>query len=518
MAAPSTLRVQSLKLQGPVFDKLVDPLQQGRAAEIPRQLLVEGPTGTGKSIGLAAFVKRYMRTYPGVNCVVLRKIKADLSGSFMQMWEEEVLDYSDPDDLWMLYGNRGYLLSHQSRHYYEYPNGSKLWCLGTDNWKRVKSKSYGLVWFMEGTEFEEDHLEGLLTRLRKRRSDPEYLPWRGVICDTNPEHPTHWLNERANRGDIYRITTTLQDNPGYFDRDRGEFTEAGEEYKDILAKLKGHNYGRYVAGEWVAAEGQILDWDAKRQTFTGRIVRRPGQRDRLEFPMTHRVLGDFVELKGYAASYDWGKRHAGCLQVWGIDDEERMYLVEEVYHAERPLHWWAEWVVKFHKEYELRVVVCDNAAADSISHFNRELMRKAGAKTTIAVPCDKRSGNRQQSNLEVLQELFSDDLDGKPFVFFKEDALAHGPDQTLSIKRTVDEIPGYVYAPYEPGRNKGRPEERPDPACVDDGLDAMTYMRVYLLGGRSVAEKVNQVDPELNPHEAMREEYWRRRAQRKVRA
>ncbi len=502
-------RVQSLSFQGPVYDDLIAPQQEDRMDSIPRHLLVEGPTGTGKSVGLGGFMKAYLRKNPGANCVVLRRIKADLGGSFMLMWENEILDPTDPWDLWMLDQGTGRIPSHRTREVYRYPNGSRLWCRGMDQWPRVKSMAYDVVWMMEGTEFEEQQLEGLATRIRARRG--VVVPWRGLICDTNPEHPGHWLNQRALRGEIHRIKTTLRDNPGYFNLQTGEYTEPGDEYRqELFARLKGHNAARYIAGEWVAAEGQILEWDEDVSTFEGTVERKPGKRDRITFPRTHPVLGDFVELRGYAASYDWGIRHAGCMQVWGIGTDNRMYLIEEVYHSERPLHWWAEWAVTFTKKYDLKQIVCDNAAVDTISHFNREIQMQTDARGRIAIPCDKRSGNRQKNNLEVLQETFSSDVDGRPWVFFSKTALAHRPDPDLAIQRTIEEVPGYVYAPYDPGRHSGRPEERPDPSCVDDGLDALTYMRVYLLGGRGVADKVRPVDPSLNPREAMRKHYWER--------
>lgn len=512
MPAAERIRVQSLRFQGPLYQQILLPLQQGKYDELPSEFCAEGPTGTGKSVVFGGLTKFFARSFPGANILVLRRIKADLAGSFMQMWEEEILDPTDPWDMWMLDQGTGRIPSHRSRDVYKYPNGSKIWCRGMDQWARVKSMAYDLIWCMEGTEFEEEHIEGLHTRKRKRRGVE--VPWRALMLDVNPEYPGHWLNQRMIRGDCVRIKTTLKDNPGYFDLQKNDFTNAGAEYRaELFKRLKGGpRAARYIAGEWVAAEGQILDWDESRHIFDGEIVRDPGKRDRIKLHRTHPVLGDFVDVKGYAASYDWGIRHAGVLAVWAIDDDGRMYLVEEVYRSGQTLTWWANWAVQLTKKYELRTIVCDNAAIDTIHHFNTELQQKAGAKSRIAVPCDKRSGNREQSNLEILRELFADADDGKPQVFFKRNALAHAPDPDLNIKRTVEEVPGYVYAPYEASRHTGRPEDKPDKACVDDGLDATCYMRVHLLGGRSVAEKINKGNPNTNVRRALYDSYWNKRA------
>lgn len=476
---------------------------------IDNEMMLEGPTGTGKSVLLGALMKYLLRTYPGISILVMRRVKADLGGSFMQMWENEILDWNDQWDRNMLQGANGVIPSHRSREVYSYPNGSKLWCRGMDMWARVKSMAYDVIWPMEMTEFTEDQIEGLMTRLRARRGIK--FPKRFLIGDVNPDHPKHWANQRAIRGVSRRITTTLQDNPGYWDRQNGVWRPPGLEYITNLKKrLRGANAQRYINGEWVAATGQILDWDESRHVFHGRVARntRTGVWQIL-MEGSHPVLGEVVDLIGFGAAYDWGDVHAGTLQVWGVDKEGRQYLVEEVYHSKRPPMWWADWAVRFWKKYGLQFIVCDNAAKDSITFFNKRLEEEGGARARIAVPCDKRSGNREQSNMEVLRDLYCDQRDGKPGVFVRANALAHAPDMAVAARCLADEIPGYVYAEYDTGRHKGRPEDRPDRTCVDDGLDACTYFRVHVLGGRRVIDKTGEPLEPQSLAEKMNAHYWK---------
>lgn len=500
-------------MQGALYEQLIRPFQLGEWDKLGKEYLVEGPTGTGKSVGIGLLMKYAMRKFPGCNLLVMRRIKADLPGSFMQMWEEEILDWNDPWDRYMLTNGQGNtVLSHQSRQAYKYPNGSRIWCRGMDQWARVKSMAYDLIWCMEQTEFEQEHIEGLATRRRARSKNGKEVLFgkRMLIGDVNPEYPQHWCNQRALDGYSTRIKTTLRDNPGYYDLGARSFTQAGQDYLDGLkeqirdpARRK-----RYIEGEWAAASGQILDFEPHRHMFEGRVVGEMGRPWRIEMNRTHPVLGDHVELKGFGASYDWGDVHAGTLQVWGMDREGRQYLVEEIYHSHKPPTWWAEWAVKLYEKYGLQFIVCDNAAKDSIHIFNQRLQNAGGARARIAVPCDKRSGQREASNMEVLRDLFCNQEDGKPGVFIKRNALAHAPDPEVRIKCFADEIPEYVYAEYVPERHRGRAEDKPSRYVVDDGLDACCYFRVHMLGGRKLSEKYAPRTGRESPAELMRQHYW----------
>lgn len=505
------LLVPRKKFQGPLYDRLLKPYTEKRWDEIDEEYLVEGPTGTGKSVGIAHLYYHMLREFPGCQLLVIRYVKADLGASFMHMWENQVLNWNDPWDRWMMTNGNpsGRVPGHRSREVYSYPNGSNLWCRGMDQWARFKSMEFDGVWPMEMTEFAEEDIEGLHTRIREHGGVP-FGP-RILIGDVNPEYPQHWANQRAMPdGPSTRIKTTLRDNPGYFNRLAGKFTRAGREYLGRLEKQirDPARRMRYIQGIWTAATGQILNWDEERHMFDARLEMNPRRPARLVMDKTHPVLGDEVELVGFGASYDWASAHAGTLQVWGTDKVGRQYLVEEVYHSKKPVQWWANWAVKLWKKYQLQFIVCDSAKVGGpIDTFNERLVQEGGGKARIAIQCNKRSGNRQESNMELLQDLFCDQADGAPGVFLKRNALAHAPDQDLTAKCFADEIPAYVYQEYDPGRHRGRPEDRPDRKCVDDGLDACTYFRVHMLGGRKLKFKLPE-KRHMTHEEKVRKAYW----------
>lgn len=499
------IAVSPRTFQGPIWDELLKPFMMEEYDKLRDEIMAEGPTGTGKSFALACLVKAYMRRFPNANVCVIRAKRIDLAASFMSMWEEETLDWSDAWDRNMLAGSNGVIPAFSSRQYYKYPNGSKCWVRGMDQWARFKSMSFDLIWCMEMTELEKNHIEGLTTRIRGRSGVD--IPWRGLIGDVNPVHPQHWANKRPEQGKSHRIKTRLCDNPHYFDREKGDWTKEGKEYRErLLSSLSGHERARNLDGKWTAASGQILDFEEPRHMFSGKVVRNRNSKWHIEIPTTHPVLGNLVELEGIAASYDWGDDHAGTLQIWGTCAKGRQYLIEEVYHSRRPLRWWAEQAITAWKKYGLNFIVCDNAAKDTIDRFNERLVELGGSRASIAWGCDKRSGNAQQSNMEVLRDLFCDQEDGSPGVFLRRNALSHAPDKRLELRDKPTclamEVPSYVYAEYAPG-TAGRPEDRPDRGVVDDGLDACTYFRVAMLGGRKLVTKIQPPSIDVNTREGL---------------
>lgn len=487
MVARLPIQAPRVVIRGPIFERYHRPLQEGRWSDIPREALIEGGTGTGKSFGLGDFVRRDMRRFPGVHWLVIRRFKADLPGSWMQTWEEEVLDPNDPWDRYMLRGP-----SRRNRTEYSYPNGSVLWVRGMNQWARVKSMAFDRIWGVEATELQEDHAEGLSTRVRARKGVD--VPFRCLMWDVNPGPPQHWLNQRALRGVCERLTTRIWHNPGYWDARTNEPTPNGAEYIErmLSGSLRGHNLRRLWHCEWAAASGLILDtFSAETHMFDGRVLRRDGALDMLVVGPGHKVLPESIEIGWYLASVDWGRRHAGTLQVWAVDTLGRMFLVEEWYHSEWSIFRWAEIAADVARRYRagnrgvaLQAIVCDNAIPDHIDQLNKAIFdRTKNAAACIAVPCKKASAHDDWSNLEVLRSAF-EGQNGVPDIYIGRNVRQHAPDMELTERCLADEIPGWVYAEYDPDKASQRPRDEPDERCTDDGLDAATYARVFIMGQR----------------------------------
>lgn len=481
------LKQPRIQFRGPIYTEFLRPLQEYRwAAFSAPEVMIEGGTGTGKTLGLGCYLRNCLRMFPRSHWLVIRKYKADLPGSWMQTWEDEVLDPTDPWDDYMLQGP-----SRENRGTYVYPNGATVWLRGMDQWSRVKSMAFDGVWAVEGTELKEEHAQGLQSRLRPRRG--VWVPFRQLLYDVNPGPPDHWLNQRCIRGVCRRITTTIKHNPGYWDIRTNRPTEDGREYIErMLSQLDGHNLQRLWFCKWAAATGMILTrYAPATHTFSGYIESRDGALDELVLNAPHPVLQPRIKIGWYLASMDWGRRHAGTLQLWAIDTNGRQYLIEEFYHSERNIFWWGEIAADVARRYgagkpgvTLKAIVCDNAWPDNISYINDLLSKNLGADAACAIPCKKAARGDDWSNLEVLRAGFEGEIFGVPDIYISTRSLQHAPDYALPHKRLLDEIPAYCYARHDDSRSTGRIKDEPDQSCVDDGLDATTYARVYVIGGR----------------------------------
>src|SRR5487761_1151362 len=78
---------------------------------------------------------------------------------------------------------------------YIYPNGSFLAVNGLDKPTKVKSFECDIAYINEASECSVEDIEFVRMRLRKGNN-----PFQQIIMDTNPDAPTHWLNQRCNDG------------------------------------------------------------------------------------------------------------------------------------------------------------------------------------------------------------------------------------------------------------------------------------------------------------------------------
>ncbi|HEY3683457.1 MAG TPA: PBSX family phage terminase large subunit [Streptosporangiaceae bacterium] len=123
-----------------------------------------------------------------------------------------------------------------------------------------------------------------------------------LIATTNPDNPAHWLRRdyilRAGELNLASWHFTLHDNP-----------YLSAEYKrDIAAEHVGLWYRRFIAGEWVAAEGAIFDmWD----------------------PLRHVVKTLPAISRWIACGIDYGTTNPTAALLLGLGSDGRLYLADE---------------------------------------------------------------------------------------------------------------------------------------------------------------------------------------------
>lgn len=227
----------------------VTRLKEGETAYRPRgaalelfhcrapEILIEGPSGTGKSRAALEKLHAICLKYPGARACIVRKTRESLTQTAMVTYETRVLSRESEVPF-----------NHEDQEY-RYPNGSRLVVGGLDKASKIMSSEYDIVYCQEATELLEGDHEALLTRLRNGR-----VPYQQIISDCNPDSPDHWLNHRAAAGKMVRLLSRHEDNPS-----------VTPEYLAFLDSLTGHRYQRLRLGLWVAAEGMYFtEWEEER--------------------------------------------------------------------------------------------------------------------------------------------------------------------------------------------------------------------------------------------------------------
>lgn len=214
---------------------------------LPKDLLICGPAGTGKTFGILTVLHLLAADYDGLRILIVRKTRSSLTESALVTYEEEIL----PAD-GMEFIARGASRSH--RHAYVYPSRSIIVPAGLDNPTRITSSAWDIVYANESIELTEDGWETCGSRVDRPGRDPRFGLMMG---DTNPGDPAHWLLKRCQAGRTALWDTTHAANPAL--HDGRAWTPDGIRYRARLDRLKGARRRRYFEGLWSAAEGQWFE-------------------------------------------------------------------------------------------------------------------------------------------------------------------------------------------------------------------------------------------------------------------
>lgn len=406
------------------------------------EILAAGPAGTGKTLAWLARCYQVCTQYPGARVLLVRKTRSSLTDSVLVTFERDILG---PDHAMF----RRSRVARLNRSSYQFANGSEIVLGGMDRPDKVLSSEYDLIYVPEATDLEITDWETLSGRLRSAK-----VPVQQLVGDCNPTSPSHWLYQRCQAGLTQLVNTTHRDNPAYWDRERGDWTDRGRQYLDRLGRLTGPRRARFLEGLWVQAEGLVFDgWDA------GYHLIEP-----FEIPYSWPLY----------LSIDFGVANPFVCQFVREDPDGRLFLQREIYHTNRLVEDHAASI----KE-QLRtlpapsLVVCDHDLSDRLT-----LERHAGISTVAA---DK----KDVAGVQEVCERLKPGHDGQPRLAIFRGARCHAEDAELASRgkptNTADEIPGYV---WDTAAKVGeRPLKRNDHGC-----DALRYLCRYLaIWGRGQA-------------------------------
>ncbi len=419
-------------------DKRYKP--RGAALELlkakDREILYEGPAGTGKTRSVLEKIYILCAKYPDIRVLIVRKTYKSITQSIRVTWEKEVLTGFPPIKL-NIY-----------KQEYLFPNGSVVVIAGLNEPERTKSSQWDIIYVNEGTEITEVDYETLLRGLRNNQ-----MPYQQAIVDCNPDAPTHWLNRRAERGEMKRIKGIHEDNPRLY-TDTGEMTEEGEQYMSVLDSLTGVRYDRLRLGNWVAAEGMIYDeWSSE---FLIPRFRIPAKWDRW-------------------ITVDFGVNNPFVAQWWAHDPaEDILYLYREIYHTGRLVEDHAHQMHLLSANESFKGILCDHDLEGRLT-LERHLPHRAdecpGDRTTIW------STTKADKEVENGIQLVKMRLKRGGIRIFEDSLVELDPDLKKFGKpaATVEEFPGYVWDVVQSQRlgelNRDVPRKKDD-----HGMDSLRYM------------------------------------------
>jgi len=422
---------------------------RGAAREIFRsghkEILLEGPAGTGKS--RAALEKSHIiaEVYDGCRILFMRQSRESMSESVLVTFEQKVVPELHP----ILDGPQ-----RRMRQIYSYPNGSTIVTGGLDKPGRIMSTDFDLIVVFEATEITEDAWETLTTRLRNG-----VLPYQQAIADCNPSASTHWLNQRANSGAMKRLLSRHEDNPIL--HDGNTWTASGESYLNTLERLGGHRKERLMHGKWATASGVVYsEYDHAIHEV-----------NKFEIPETWRRF----------RVVDFGFVNPFVCQWWAIDGDGRMYLYREIYRTSRIVRDHTKHMLELSKGESYEITIADHDAED------RATMESEGISTIAACKHIK-------PGIEAVQERLRIQDDGLPRMFMFRDSLVERDPILSESKRpccSLEEFDGYVWPSSSPGKSA-----KDLPIKIDDhGMDALRYAVAYVDQVGTTPLEVRMISP-----------------------
>lgn len=181
-----------------------------------------------------------------------------------------------------------------------------------------------------------------------------------IICDTNPEYPSHWLKvdyiDKADDKSIIANHFSIFDN-----------TFLNQRYVDnlIATTPSGAMTQRGIYGLWTAGEGTIYQGFDKETQLVN--VSEMG-----------------IKFDRYFVGVDWGYDHTGVMVVVGVDSNGAYYLIEE--HAEKFKHidYWVKVAKAIQQKYGQRVpFYCDSARSEYVDRLYYEGVNAMNADKSV---------------------------------------------------------------------------------------------------------------------------------------
>lgn len=472
--------------------------------EPPLEWCAGGPAGTGKSWGiLSCFIalasmypkvpgrvliaRRTRRSLTNSACSTVRKILYPghpmLSGPNdehrsvyrLGRWEFVLAGMNDPDNL---------LSSEWDFIYFQ-----ELRQLALKPWERFSRgvRNYALYRYNAAGE------------LAAPGEGVSRIPFGMAVACTNPGKKKSWILKRAKETRLRLLSTTLEENPAYFD-DRLRITPMGETYRNRMVRTyTGLDFRRMVKGEWCSGEGAIWpawndDLDDPKNSNTIQI-----ERDSRGWITREQLLK--LDIRSFYGGLDPGDDAAGCFLLAGLTGDHKLIVIAEAYARKKDLDWWTARIKEIHEHYPITLCFCDHNRVDMVRAFNDVVGAPREGPGAVFINADKGvDRGLALTGLRIARRSLLVDVD----------TLVHTPDAYLAEASIptclLDEIEDYVHDRDEEDDDEvsqDKPKDRPDPDCHDHGCDALRYLVVGV-------ENMDADDKLPDPKEHEEEERYQR--------
>ncbi len=207
-----------------------------------------------------------------------------------------------------------------------------------------------------------------------------------IICDTNPDIPTHWLktdyiDNHDPKARIKAFSFTIDDNT-FLSRDYVEALKA--------ATPRGMFYDRSILGQWVTGEG---------------IVYQDFDKDRM-------VVDQAPDGLTYYVGVDWGFEHKNSILVFGDDRKGNTYLLEAHTGKHKYIDYWTNVAKDIQKRYGRNINFwCDSARPEHVSAFQQAGLNARNANKTVLAGIEKVSELMTLGRFFVLRSASKDILE-----------------------------------------------------------------------------------------------------------
>ena len=212
-----------------------------------------------------------------------------------------------------------------------------------------------------------------------------------IICDTNPDIPTHWLktdyiDNHDPKARIKAFSFTIDDNT-FLPKDYVEALKA--------ATPRGMFYDRSILGQWVTSEG-IVYQDFDKETM---------------------LINETPKNLDYYCGVDWGfaEGHENVITVFGDDpDTDMTYLLDIYSSTGKYIDYWVDIAQQIQEKYGYGINFwADSARPEYVSYFQQNGIQARNADKSVMDGVEYCSSRIKLDKFRVLKSCskpFLDDI------------------------------------------------------------------------------------------------------------